>query len=81
MLREVADEDFCSDLLSSLVLTRLVHLNWLVEQFDHVEDLDGVVCVLFSLKLDKAVALVLVGHLVTGNVNVDDRASLEEQFP
>lgn len=46
-----------------------------------MHDLDGVVGVLLALELDEAVALVLVGDLVPGDVHVDHRPALREQLP
>ena len=64
-----------------LILTRLIHLDWLVEELDHVKDLDRIISVFFSLELDKAIALMLVGDFVSRYVHVDDRPSLQEQLP
>jgi hypothetical protein len=43
-----------------------------------VHDFDGVVCILFAFELDKAVALVFVGYLIAGDVDIDDRSTLGE---
>ena len=54
-VRQIPHEDVSSYLLCPLVLTGFINLDRFVEQFDHVQDLDGVVCVLLSLELDKAI--------------------------
>lgn len=46
-----------------------------------MHDLDGIVCVFFALELDEAVALVLVGDLVTRDVDIDHWAALSEELP
>jgi hypothetical protein len=46
-----------------------------------MHNLDGVVCVLFTLELDETVGLMLVGDLVTGDVDIDDGSTLGEQLP
>lgn len=78
---EVADEDICAYVLGAFVLRRLVDLDWLAVQLDHVHDLNRVIGVLLTLELDEAVALVLVGDLIPRDVHVDHRAALREQLP
>lgn len=46
-----------------------------------MHDFDGVICVFFTLKLYEAVALVLVGDFVSGNMDVDNRSALSEKLP
>jgi hypothetical protein len=46
-----------------------------------VHDLDRVVCVFLALEFDKAVALMLIGDFISGDMDVDDRSALGEQFP
>lgn len=46
-----------------------------------MHDFDGVICIFFTLKLDEAVALVLIGDLIPRDMNIDYRSALSEQFP
>lgn len=46
-----------------------------------MHDLDGLICIFFTLELDKPVALVLIGDLVSGDVDIDDWSTLRKQFP
>ena len=67
--------------MRSFILARLVNLDWLVEELDHVKDLNRVISVFFGLELDKAITLMLVGDFIARYMHVDDGPSLEEQFP
>ena len=80
-MRQVAYEYLRSNLLRPFVLARLVNLNWLVEELDHVKNLDRVISVFFGLELDKAITLMLVSDFISRYVHVDDGPSLEEQLP
>ena len=55
-------------------MASFVDLDGLVEQLDHVQNLDRIVSVLFSFELDKSIALVLVGHFVAWDVHIYDWA-------
>ena len=46
-----------------------------------MQDLDGVICVFLGFKLDEAITLVLIRHLVPWDVYVDNGPCLEEQLP
>ena len=59
----------------------LVDLDGLVEQLDHVQNLDRIVSVLFSFELDKAVALMLVRDFVAWDVHIHDWSCLQKELP
>lgn len=46
-----------------------------------MHDFYAVVGVLLALELNEAIALVLVGDLVSRQVDVNDRAALDKQLP
>lgn len=78
---EVADEDVCAHVQILVVRRCLVHPNWLPIKLDHVHDFYGIVCILFTEELHKAVSLMLACDSVLWHVCVDHRASLQEEFP
>ncbi len=51
----------------------LVHANGLAVELDHIHDLDGIVCIVLSHELDKAVALMQLGDPVTRHVDIHCR--------
>jgi len=46
-----------------------------------VKQFDRVVCIILSFELDKAILLMLVSNFVPWEVNMNDRASLQKEFP
>ena len=46
-----------------------------------MHDFDGVICVFLAFELYEAVALMLIGDFVSGDVDVDDWTALGEEFP
>jgi len=46
-----------------------------------VEQLDGVVSILFTFKLNKAIVLMFIGYFVSWQMNVDDGPCLQKQLP
>lgn len=46
-----------------------------------MHDLDGIVGILFTLELDEAVALMLVGDLIAWDVDIDHWSALSEELP
>lgn len=46
-----------------------------------MHNLDGVICILFTLELYKTVGLMFIGDLVPRNVDIDDGSALREQLP
>jgi hypothetical protein len=46
-----------------------------------MHDLDRVIGIILTFKLNKPVALVLIGDFIPGQMNVDDRATLYKQLP
>jgi hypothetical protein len=59
----------------------LIDFDRFAVKFYHMHNLDGVVRILLTLELDKSVGLMLVGDLVSRNVNIDDRSTLRKEFP
>ena len=53
-----------------LARTHLVHPDRLAINLDHVHDLYGVVCVIFTHELDKPVTLVLLSDAITRHVDI-----------
>lgn len=78
---DVAHKDVRTDFLCSLILRGLVDFNRLPAQLDHVQNLNRIVCVLLGLELNKPITLVLIRHLVTGYMDIDDGSTLQEQLP
>ena len=78
VLCQISNEDFGTDLQSSLVLASLVYLNRLAKQLDHVQDFYRVISIFFAFELDKTIALMLIGHFVPRYVHIHDWASLKE---
>ena len=78
LLCQISDEDFGSDFECSLVLASFIYLDRLAKQLDHVQDLYGVVSILFAFELDKAITLMLIGHFVPRYVHIHNWASLKE---
>ena len=69
----------CTD--SSLVCARFVHSDGFAVEADLVHDFACVVCIFFAREFDEAIALVCLCDAVFGEVDIDDRPSLEHQFP
>jgi hypothetical protein len=46
-----------------------------------MHNLNGVIRILLTLKLDKPIGLMFVGDLISRNVNIDDRSTLRKEFP
>jgi hypothetical protein len=46
-----------------------------------MQNLDRIISILFSLKLNKAIALMLIRDLIPGYVHIDNRTRLQKQFP
>lgn len=46
-----------------------------------MHDLDGVVGVILTFELNKSIALMLVGNLISGEMNIDNRAALYKELP
>lgn len=64
-----------------LISRSLVDTDRLAPEADLVHDFGGIVGVLFADELDEAEALVCLGDAVFGQVDVDDAAGLEHEFP
>jgi hypothetical protein len=62
-------------------LGSLIDLDGFAVEFDHVHNLDGVVSVLFTLELDKTVALVLISDLIPRDMDIDHWSALSKQLP
>lgn len=75
---QVTNEDIGTHIQALGIGGCLVDAYGLAVNLDHVHDLDGEVCVVFSHKLHKAVTLVLLRDAITGHVHVHHRASLQE---
>lgn len=52
------------------VISYLVHSNGLAVDFDHVHDSDGIVCIVFSHELHKAIVLVQLSDPVPWHVHI-----------
>lgn len=77
---EVAYKKIGSHIEILLIRRGLVDADGLAVQLDHVQYLDGIVCVLLPQQLDKAIALMVAGHAVLGHMQVDYWTSLKKQF-
>lgn len=53
---QVADEDVCAHVEVLVVRRRFVHSNWLAVKLDHIHDFYGIICILFTEELHKAVS-------------------------
>jgi hypothetical protein len=78
---QITNKDVSANILSSLILGGLVDLDRLTEHFDHMHDLDRVISVILALELNKPIPLVIVGNLVSGEMDVNDGATLDKQLP
>lgn len=78
---EIADKYVGSYVLRSFILGGLVDFERLSVKFDHVHDFDGIVCIFLTLKLDKAIPLVLIGDFIPGDMDIDHGPALREQLP
>jgi hypothetical protein len=78
---QISNKYVSAHLLSTLVLARLIHFNRLSKKLDHVKQLNTIVSINLIFELDKAVVLVLICHLVSGDVNMHDGACLQKQLP
>jgi hypothetical protein len=70
LFRKIAYEDVCTDFLGALVLACFVDFDWFVKELDHVQDFDCVVRVLFRFELNEAIALMLIGYLVSRDMHI-----------
>jgi len=78
---QISYENVCSYFLCSLVLRRLIYLDWFAKKFDHMKQLNAVVGILFILELYKTVVLMFICNFVTGEMNMNNRSCLQEQLP
>jgi len=78
---DIANENVGTNFLGTLVLARLVDFDSPSEQFNHMKKFNWVVSVMFALKLDEAVVLMFVCHLVPWYMNVHYWSRLNKQFP
>ena len=66
---------------SPLISARLVDPNRLPPQADLIHGFGGIVGVVFGAEFDEAVALVGLGDAIFGEVDVEDGAGLQHEFP
>lgn len=59
----------------------LINSDGFTVELYHIHDFDGIVSILFTKKLNKAITLMLASHSVFGHVCVDHRTSLQEELP
>ena len=78
---EITDKKIGANILSSLILRCLIDLDGFTEHFNHVHDLDRVIGIILTFELNKAITLVLIGDLISGQMNVNNGAALDKQLP
>lgn len=78
---QVTNEDVGTDVQVFIVRRGFIHSNRFAVQLYHVHDFDGIVSILFTEELHKAIALVLACDPVLRHVCVDHRTSLQEELP
>ena len=78
IVAQITHKNVGADFLSPLILWGLVDFERFLEEFDKVENFDGVVGIFFGLELDEAVALVLVRNLVSRYVHIYHLSDLQE---
>lgn len=79
---KVPDKQLSPNLNRLLLIGRgLINANGLPIQTDTVHDARGILGVLFADELDKTIALVSLSNPVFREMDVDDAAGLEHEFP
>lgn len=78
---KITHKNIGSNILSPLILRSFVDFEWFSVKFDHMHDFYRVVSVFLALEFDEAVALMLIGDFISGDVDVDDWPALREQLP
>ena len=75
---DISNENIRTHLLGSLILCGLVYLYWLAKELDHMDDLDRIVCVFLGFELNETIPLVLVCHLISWYVDINDGSALQK---
>ncbi len=78
---EITYKKVGSNILSSLILRGLIDLDGFTKHFNHVHDLNWVIGIILTFELNKAITLVLIGDFISGQMNVNNRATLDKQLP
>ena len=78
---QIANEDVSPNILGSFVLWSFVDFERFSVQLNHMHDLDGIVCIFLTFELNKTVPLMLIGNLVSGDVDINNRTTLRKQLP
>lgn len=78
---EITDKKIGANILSSLILRGLIDFDGFTKQFNHVHDLNWVIGIILTFELNKAITLMLICDLISGQMNVNNRAALDKQLP
>lgn len=78
---QVTDEDVSTDIQVFVVCRSFINPDRFAIELYHIHDFDGIVGILFTEELHKAIALMLACDSVFGHVCVDHRTSLQEKLP
>lgn len=78
---QVSDEDVGADVKVFVMCRGFVYPDRFTIKLDHIHDFYGIVSILFTKELHKAITLMLASDPVFGHVCVDHRTSLQEELP
>lgn len=78
---QVSDKDVSADIQVFVVCRRFINSYRLAIQLYHIHYFDGIVSILFTKELHKAITLMLACDPVFGHVCIDHRTSLQEELP
>lgn len=78
---QIADKDVSPNILGSFVLWSFIDFQRLSVQLDHMHNLDGIVCIFLTFELNETVALMLIGDLIPGDVDIYNRTTLRKKLP
>lgn len=78
---QIADEYVGSNILGPFILGGFINFDRFPVEFDHMHDLDRIISILFTLKFDKSIPLMLIGDLVSWDVHIHHWPALRKQLP
>lgn len=78
---QVTNENVGPHIQVFVVRRSLIDSNGFTVELYHIHDFDGIISILFTKELYKAITLMLASYPVFGHVCVDHRTSLQEKLP
>ena len=78
---KITDKEIGANILGSFILRGFIDFDGFTEHFDHMHDLDGIIGIILTFELNKAVSLVLIGDFISGKMNVNNGSALNKEFP